>query len=391
MKVLAVHNYYLQPGGEDQVFAAEADLLARHGHQVTRYAVDNSTTATMRKLTLARTTVWSGRAWRDMRSVLRRERPDIMHVHNTLPLLSPAIYYAAHAEGVPVVQTLHNFRLVCPNAMLFRDGHPCEECVGKRAPFPGVVHACYRSSRAATAVVYSMLTVHNVLGTWQRKVDVFIVLTEFAREKFTQGGLPADKLFLKPNFVYPDPGIGARKGGYVLFVGRLSPEKGIETLLSAWEGVEGGRALKIIGDGPLADGVRSRSARLAGVDFVGRQSHEQVLAAMQNAELLVFPSLWPEGFPLVIAEAMASGLPVLCGDFGGPASLISPGATGIHFRSGDPADLTSKLRWMLDHPAEVRSMGDRARQVYECQLTADRNYELLMQSYRMACESAHRH
>jgi glycosyltransferase involved in cell wall biosynthesis len=384
MKILVVHEHYLQAGGEDQVFAAEADLLERYGHRVVRHTVHNSSTDGMGRLALARDTVWSRSARRDVHRLLRRERPDIMHVHNTLPLLSPSIYYAAHDEGVPVVQTLHNFRLVCPSALLFRDGRPCEECVGRRVPLPGVVHACYRSSRAASAVVCAMLTVHDALGTWKRKVDLFIVLTEFARQKFVQGGLPPERLFVKPNFVYPDPGRGAGGGGYALFAGRLCPEKGIDTLLSAWERLGGRAELRIVGHGPLAERTRSRAAEIAGVTFLGRQSRDQVLDAMRAAEFLVFPSLWPEGFPLVLAEAMATGLAVVCSDSGAPPSLVSDGRTGLHFRTGDAEDLAIKLGWMLDHPAEVRSMGGGARRVYERELTADLNYELLMRGYSLA-------
>lgn len=384
MKVLVVHNHYLQPGGEDQVFAAEADLLERHGHEVVRHTAHNSDTARMGKLALARTTVWSGAAHSDVQRLLRRERPDVMHVHNTLPLLSPSIYYAAQAERVPVVQTLHNYRLLCLNALLFRDGRPCEDCVGKAVPLPGVVHACYRSSRVASSVVCGMLTAHNAMGTWKRKVDLFIVLTEAARQKFVEGGLPADKLFVKPNFVYPDSGVGDRRGCYALFVGRLAPEKGIDTLLSAWERLDGRGELKIVGDGPLADRVRARAACLPGVEFLGAQPRNRVLAAMRDAAFLVFPSLWPEGFPLVLAEAMAAGLPVVCSDSGAAASLVTHRCTGVHFRTGDSTDLASQLRWVLDRPAEMRAMGDRARAVYERDLTADRNYELLIQAYSTA-------
>jgi glycosyltransferase involved in cell wall biosynthesis len=384
MKILVVHEHYLEPGGEDQVFAAEADLLERYGHRVIRHTVHNSSTNGMSRLALAASTVWSADARREVRTLLRRERPDIMHVHNTFPLLSPAIYYAASAEGIPVVQTLHNFRLVCPSAILFREGRPCEECVGRRIPLPGVVHACYRSSRAASAVACAMLAVHRSLGTWTRKIDLFIALTDFARRKFVEGGLPADRLFVKPNFVHPDPGRGSGDAGYALFAGRLSPEKGIGTLLSAWERLGGRVELRILGDGPLAERTRARAGEIAGITFLGRCSRDQVLDAMRGAEFLVFPSLWPEGFPLVLAEAMATGLPVVCSDSGAPGSLIADGRTGLHFRTGDAGDLANKVRWMLDHQAEVRCMGGEARRVYERELTADRNYELLMEGYSIA-------
>lgn len=383
MKVLVAHNHYQQPGGEDQAFAAETGLLEKRGHTVVRLVADNNQICSMAKFSLARATVWSSAAHREVRAVLRRERPDVMHVHNTFPLLSPAIYFAARDEGVPVVQTLHNYRLICPNALLFRDGRVCEDCVGKIAPLPGVLHACYRGSRATSAVVAAMLTAHNAIGTWGRVVDLFIVLTEFARKKFVAGGLPADRMFVKPNFVDPDPGVGPRDGEYFLFVGRLVPEKGLDTLLSAWErgNIASDAELRIIGDGPLAEYVRARAAATARVKYLGAQARDRVLAEMRGARCLVFPTMLYEGFPFVIAEAFAVGLPVIGTDRGAAASLIAPGRTGLHFAPGDPAHLRAQLRWAVDHSDAMREMGDRARLVYEAELTADRNYALLTRAY----------
>jgi len=386
VKVLVVHNHYQQRGGEDEAFRAEADLLEAHGHDVVRYSVHNDSIPRVPALTVAIDTVWSAGARRDIARILRRERPDVMHVHNTFPLLSPSIYFAARSAGVPVVQTLHNYRLLCPNALLFRDGHVCEDCLGRAIPFPGVVHACYRNSRAASAVAAAMLAVHNAMATWKRVIDLFIALTDFARDKFVAGGLPADRVFVKPNFVSPDPGIGSRDGGYFLFVGRLSAEKGIDTLLSAWRqsGLAAVAQLRIIGDGPLAGNVRTRATADAAAVYLGTQSRERVLAEMRGALCLVFPTMWYEGFPFVIAEAFATGLPVISANIGAAAAIVAPGRTGLHFTPGDSGDLAARLKWAAEHRDTMHEMGGNARRVFEKELTPDRNYELLMTAYDRA-------
>src|SRR5262249_37589860 len=232
MKVLLCHNYYQQPGGEDQSFAAEADLLEAHGHDVVRFTVHNDAIDQMSRWEVARKTVWNRQTYTQLRELIRREKPSIMHCTNTFPLISPAAYYAARAEGVRVVQALRNYRLLCPNGLFLRNGRICEDCLGKAVPWPGVLHRCYRHNRSASSVVAGMLGVHRWLKTWTRTVSRYFTLTEFARRKFIAGGLPGDRITVKPNFVHPDPGMGTGRGGYVVFAGRLSPEKGVETLLT---------------------------------------------------------------------------------------------------------------------------------------------------------------
>jgi glycosyltransferase involved in cell wall biosynthesis len=390
MKCLMVHNSYQQAGGEDRVFEAEAALLESFGHGVVRFTMHNDQVDELGRMELARATIWNRSSYREIRAILRRERPEILHAHNIFPLISPAIYYAARAEGVPVVQTLHNYRLVCPNALLFRDGHVCEECLLVRSPVAGIVHACYRNSRAATSVVTAMLTVHRALGTWTRLVDVFIALSEFSRDKYIQGGLPPGKIVVKPNFIHPDPGKREAGGSYALFVGRLTPEKGLRVLLAAWERLGNRIPLKIAGDGPLADEVREVAQRLVGVEWLGSQPRESVLALMKHAVFLVIPSLWYEAFGVVIAEAYGVGLPVIASNLGSLSKLIQSGYTGLHVRPGDAADLVAQVEWAVAHPAEMEVMGANARHEYETRYAADRNYDLLLQAYGLAIDRAKR-
>ena len=380
--ILLLHNHYQEPGGEDQVFASEASLLEAHGHRVLRYVSHNDKVAKMSRPTLAKTTVWNGTVYRELRALLRRERPLVAHFHNTFPLLSPAAYYAARAERVPVVQTLHNYRLLCPNALFFREGGVCEDCLGRVVPWPGVVHACYRGSRSSSAVVATMLTTHRLAGTWSRLVTTYIALTEFARRKFAEGGLPAQDISVKPNFVYPDPGTGDGRGEYVLFVGRLAQEKGVELLLAAWERLQGRVPLKIVGDGPASPRVAEAAGRLRDVEWLGRQPKDLVLALMKDARALIFPSVWYEGFPMVIAEAYAVGLPVIAGDLGSMSSLIDHSRTGLLFRPGDTEDLVAKVQWASTHPAELERMRKGARAEFEAKYTSERNYEVLTEIYR---------
>jgi glycosyltransferase involved in cell wall biosynthesis len=337
----------------------------------------------MNRHTLVKATLWNQAVYRELRALIRRERPQVAHFHNTFPLISPAAYYAARAEGVPVVQTLHNYRLLCPNALFFREGRVCEDCLGKTFPWPGVAHACYRGSRPASGTIAAMLSAHRTLGTWKGAVNLYIALTEFARRKFVEGGLPSEKIVVKPNFVHPDPGMGQGRGDYVLFVGRLSKEKGLDTLLAAQEQLGKEVQLKLVGDGPLAPRV-AEAARRQKLEWLGQLPKDQVLGLMKEARALIFPSLWYEGFPMVIAEAYAVGLPVIASDLGSMSSLIDHRRTGLRFRPGDPKDLAAQVRWAVAHPAELGLMRRAARAKFEAEYAAERNYQLLLEIYERA-------
>jgi glycosyltransferase involved in cell wall biosynthesis len=397
VKILVLHNYYQQSGGEDVVLEQEKSLLESRGNQVQVLALANESISSRRdQFKTALNTIYSPASKARVAAEIGSFKPDVVHVHNFFPLLSPSVYYACRNAGIPVVQTLHNFRLVCPNAMLFRQGKPCELCLDKVVPWPGALHACYRGSRAASMLVASMLSVHRFWGTWNSNVEAYIALTQFSREKLIAGGLPADRLFLKPNFIFPDPGKrDGRNGsetndGYALFVGRLAPEKGITTLLSAWNRVEGSKELKIVGTGPLEESLRVSHVSSSGVEFLGQQTPESVLKYMNSAKFLVLPSEWYEGFPRVIVEAFAKGLPVLASRLGSMAELVEDQRTGILFRPGDTQDLAEKIEWMFTHPVQLAQMSEAARREFEGKYTADRNYKMLMDIYKHASDQARR-
>ncbi|MEB3219548.1 MAG: glycosyltransferase family 4 protein [Nostocales cyanobacterium 94392] len=382
MRILAIHNRYQIRGGEDECYEAEVSLLREMGQQVEVYEANNDRVAKLSKLRLATDTVWSGETYQTIEHQLQKQRPDVVHVHNFFPLISPSVYYAVKRAGIPVVQTLHNYRLLCPNALFFRDGKVCEDCLGQIIPYPGVMHGCYRENKVASAGVATMLGVHRTMNTWAKMVDLYITLTEFARQKFIAGGIPAEKIVVKPNFVRPEPEVGNGSGGYALFVGRLSVEKGLDTLLNAWEHLDHQIPLKIVGDGPLADQVVAATKRLPLVEWLGRKPMAQVHELMGEAKFLVFPSKWYETFGRVAIEAFAKGTPVIAANIGAIAELVDSGRTGLHFRPGDALDLADKVKWILVNPEKLAQMRKQARLEFEAKYTADRNYQQLMEIYQ---------
>jgi glycosyltransferase involved in cell wall biosynthesis len=387
MRILMLHNRYLVAGGEDQSTHAEAGLLRRYGHEVELLEEDNHR---VEELGMARTavrTLWSAESYGRIRKKLTEERFDVMHVQNFFPLWSPSVHYAAARSGVPVVQSLRNFRLICANAVFFRDNHLCEDCLGRFVPWPGILHACYRGSRAASSVLAAMIGLHKIAGTWQKRVNVFIALTELAREKYIAGGLPSEKIMVKPNFVDPAPLPGSGGGGYALFVGRLSPEKGIAGLLEAWNTADAPVPLKIAGDGPLAHLVHSAAGSGKPIEYLGRTPPEQTLELMRQAEFLVFSSGTYEGMPRTVIEALAVGTPVLASDLGAAAAMITPERTGYHFISGDVADLRKKVEWCSRNLQQMSSMRKAARAAYQENFTGPANVELLVNIYRQARQS----
>jgi glycosyltransferase involved in cell wall biosynthesis len=389
MKIMMVHNMYQQAGGEDVVFENEKRLLERHGHEVVPYVRSNAelrNAPLLDRIAVASRTVWSSKTRHEFGAMLDSDRPDIVHVHNTFMVISPSIYSACSQRGVPVVQTLHNFRLLCPSSTnFFRDGGICEACL-EHTLLPSIQHGCYRNSRGATAVVAAMLAFHRALGTWRKSVTRFVALTEFAKEKFITSGFSPDRFAVKPNFADPDPGERAGFGDYAVFVGRLHESKGVRVLLDAWKKLAVQYPLQIVGEGPdrSALELQAREAGLSGIAFRGRLSGAEVMAMVKGARFLIVPSTWYEGFPMCIVESFACGTPVLCSRLGGLSEIVEDQLTGLHFNPGDAKDLARAVEWSWNHPVDLAKMGHAARGKYETAYTAERNYGLLMGIYGQA-------
>lgn len=381
LRVAVVHNRYQQAGGEDGVFETECALLEQAGVHVVRYEADNAAVRDTNRVRLALNTVWNRSAYRTLSALFERERVSVVHVHNTLPLISPSVYAAARRAGAAVVQTLHNYRLLCPAATLYRDSAPCELCVGRTIPWPSVAHACYRGDRAATATIATMLALHKVVGTYKTRVDRYIALTHFAKRTFVAGGLPEERIVVKPNSVSPPTVHGPARGGPALFVGRLSEEKGVLVLLDAWRAHQQLPQLRVVGDGPLRHEAERRAHDTSSVHVVGRVPSAEMPMQYAQSSMLVFPSTWYEGFPLTIVEAMSSGLPVIASRLGSIAEIVEDGKTGLLFDANDPHDLARKVLWLAERPDAITSMGRAARETYEARYAPRRNLEALLSIY----------
>ena len=375
MRILIAHNAYQQKGGEDSVVESESTLLRRRGNEVAVYSRHNDDIPEMSRVALAGETVWSSRTGREFGCLVTNFRPDVIHVHNTFPLISPSLYWAATKARVPVVQTLHNFRLLCPQGTLLREGKVCEDCVG-HLPWRSVIHGCYRGSPAQSGVLATMLTVHRMAGTYRNRIGRYIALSEFCRSKFIEAGWNARDLVVKPNFVdiakKPDQ---SRAGG--LYVGRLSIEKGVSVLLEAVR-LFASFILNVIGTGPLTEQV----SRQSGIKVLGWQDATMVELHMRTASFLVVPSICYETFGLTVVEAFACGTPVIASRLGSLAEIVADGVTGLLFDPGSADDLARKIAWASNHPDRMRQMGNRARLEYEAKYTPERNYGQLMQIYR---------
>ena len=380
--VALVYNHFRTPGGDAVVFEAEAELLRARGWRVVTISDATPDVLSLgQKIALGADAVWSRRWRRRFRSVMTQLRPDVVHVHNSFPVMSPSILHAAKEGGAKVVQTLHDFRLVCPSALCFRDGAACEDCVGRTVAWPALAHACYRDSRVETLAPVAMLGVHRALGTWDRSVDRFLAPSQTQRDVLVRGGIPAARIRIVPNFVDPDPGQRKGGGGYCLYVGTISQHKGIGTMLKAWAGLSD-IPLKVVGS-PASDheGSRIGSIDVPGVEYLGRRPRHEVLRLMHDARLLIFPSTWYEVAPMAVLEAFACGVPAVASRTGALAELIDDGREGLLFAPGDPDDLAAKVRSAWTHREDAQRMGAEARCAFERRFTADAHYALLCEAY----------
>jgi glycosyltransferase involved in cell wall biosynthesis len=381
-RVLQVHTRYRQAGGEDEAVEAERRLLEGAGVEVSQVIFDNAdlreSESLLGDLGLAASAIWSRSAERRVAAAIAINQPQVVHVHNTFPLASPSVYSAAANRGVPVVQTLHNYRFVCPAATVFRDGRACTDCVGLLIPWPAVIHACVRDSRPQSAVAAATLTVHRARGTFTREIGGYIALTSFQRQLMIDGGLPPARIRVISNFLEPDPGVASEDRSGVLFVGRLSSEKGVGVLLEAASTVAG--VVRIIGDGPLAPLVED-SAVAGNVARLGRLPRSSVLDELRRSNALVLPSVWFEGLPLVLLEAFAVGTPVIASRIGSLTELIEDGATGLLAEPNNPEDLARRISWAIANPNKMREMGANARDRYEAHFRGETHLAALLEAY----------
>jgi glycosyltransferase involved in cell wall biosynthesis len=383
MRILLCHNYYQQRGGEDESFEAEAALLESRGHEVRRFTVHNDAVEDLSRSRASLKAFFNREVYRELSEVIVDHQPDVMHTTIIFPLLSPAAYYAARRHDVPIVQSLRNYRHLCPGVYFLRDGQVCESCLQKTIAWPAVVHGCYRDSRAASAVSALTFGLHRALGTWSKCVDYYFTLTEFAREKFIAAGWPADRIAVKPNFVYPDPKPGSGAGRYAVFVGRLSPEKGIGTLLDAWQQLPEPIPLKVIGQGAEESRLREFAKRHPHVELLDFRPLPEVLDLVGEAAFLVMPSLWYETFGRTIVEAYAKQTPVVASRHGAIAELVDDGVTGMLFEPGNAGELAAKAMELWRHP-NLPGIRRAAREAFERRYQADANYQQLVQIYRTA-------
>jgi glycosyltransferase involved in cell wall biosynthesis len=386
MRVAVFHNRYAQRGGEDRAVDLEVEGLRKAGHEVHPFLVDSRSLRSTGDVVRAGWRAgWNEETARRVDAFLAAHPVDVGHVHNFFPLLSPAVHTALRGRGVAVVQSLHNYRLVCANGLFLRKGRPCEDCVA-RGPWNAVRHGCYRGSRAQTLAWARATAEHRARGLWTRLVDRFVAPSAFLRDKLAAAGLPAERMRLKPNAV-PDPGEPRWGGRGAVFVGRLSREKGVHVLLEAWKWM-GGAPLCIVGTGPEEAALRRRAGTLSNVRFTGELSREGVRGELAAATFAVVPSLWYENFPLVVAEAFAAGRPVVAARPTAVSDLVSDGLHGLHFERGDASSLARACLRLVADPELCEQMGREARAHYEEHLTPQRANERLVEIYAEARLSA---
>ena len=386
MKILVIHNRYQIRAGEDAVFEKEVNLLQQYGHEVATWVVDNQhidSRGLLNKLSLGINTIWSLKSYREMSRRIRDFKPDIVHVHNILPLLSPSIFYACQFQKTPIVQTLHNYRLGCPVATFFREGQVCEDCL-KQSLWSGIYYGCYRNSRLQTGTIATMLQVHRYLGTWKNQVDGYIAVSQFLKDKVIQVGISPAKIYVKPNFVTLTSSSleNIEFGSYYLYVGRLVEEKGILWLLETYKGMNPKYPLMIVGEGDLVELVKDYTVNNPMIRYVGVQSKEQVLVWMRGAIALIFPSLWYECCPLTIIEAYSQNLPVVGTNLGAMLELIKSRQTGLFFEKFNVESFKEQIIYIESDLERWLNTKKNLRSFVDNLFFRELNYKFLIDIYQ---------
>jgi glycosyltransferase involved in cell wall biosynthesis len=390
VKILLAHNFYQSsaPSGEDVVFKNEVQLLKNNGIKVITYEKYNDDIKTLSdKFRAVFTVMWSNKTYNDLKNLIKKEKPDVVHFHNIWYLMSPSAYYACKDSGVPVVQTFHNFRLFCANGLCQRKGEQCFECLGK-IPWKGVLYRCYKQSVLYSLPIAITECVHNCRKTWVNKIDAVVALTRNAKNVFIRHGIPEGKIFIKSNFLVSSPEPSENSDDYCLFLGRLSSEKGVLNLIDAFKIllsiIRVNISLKIIGDGPLRSVLEKtvKDHPITNIEILGKKSHAESMEILKKAKFVVIPSIWFEMFPMVLVEAFAHGKPVIASRVQNHSELIQDKKTGVLFNPADPEDLAVKMKWMIENEDARLEIGKNARKEFEEKYTAEKNFEILMNIYK---------
>ncbi|MCU0437703.1 MAG: glycosyltransferase family 4 protein [Raineya sp.] len=381
MKILQIHNQYLHKGGEDSTVANEKDLLISYGEHVEQLFFDNSKISGFEKVKMLYKSIYNRNSSILLREKISSFKPDVIHTHNFFYVASPSIFYEAKRQQIPVVSTLHNFRLICSGSLLLRDGKTCELCTKAKFPIAGIKHKCFQDSTLKTAQLTFTTGIHKVLGTWKNKIDKFITFTEFTKQKLLKSSLqlPSEKLVIKPNFV-SDMGFepsGSRKN-YFLYVGRLSQEKGIEVVLKATNHHK--FPLEIIGSGDLEPMVKEYVSSNPHITYHGFQNKDFILEKMKAAKALIIPSVCYEGMPLALLECFSTGTPVIISDIDNLNEMVTNHQNGLHFKTGDAEDLAIKIAYFEKN--DFKHFYENARNTYLTKYTPEINYKILMEIYQ---------
>ena len=381
MRVLVVHNNYRQPGGEDEVAKREAALLRSRGHDVKEFHRSNAETQQASGLAaglVALESIWSRQAATELSNLAGEFKADVVHFHNTFHRISPSAYRACRQHGAAVVQTIHNPRFLCPSATFWRKGRLCVDCLKSRAKFPGVRHGCYHGTTGHTIMAAGFTAISYLEGVTWKQVDLFLLSTHFYHKLFMDAGWPQDRMQVKPHFLAEVPVAQADRGEYALFVGRLSPEKGVKTLLRAWDGMRD-IPLVLRGSGELQNCIPPHIPRTQ------RLTQAELFELYRGARFLVWPSEgYYESFGLVAVEAFACGIPVIAARTGVAEEIVQDNRTGLFFSAGDSDDLVRMVRWAWNHPSELEEMGHQAREEFLRKYTADANYPQIEKAYLTA-------
>jgi glycosyltransferase involved in cell wall biosynthesis len=381
MRILFLHNRYIYRGGEDESREQEISMLRSRGEEVIEYVLDNAEIRSENLITVGLQSIWNPKEFDNVKQLIRSKRPDIMKVDNFFPRLSPSIFRAAKEMGIPTALSVRNYRLVCPSANLFRDGHVCTTCVGSKVALAAIHHRCYRKSYLQSAAVVASNVYAHLRGVWGDSVDRFIAVSSFVKQQLVAGGFPEDRIIVKPNFI-SDTGVGDGSGGYGLYVGRLTDEKGVRSLLKAWKNVPQPVRLKLIGDGPLESIVREASEADSRIEYLGRKSLSEVCEYLGNAAFLIFPSEWYEPFGRTIVEAYSKGTPVIAAATPPMQAMVEDGATGLLYRPGDSEQLASVVNSLMSDQDRLRSLRIQARARYLALYTEEQNYQQLMAAFQ---------